>query len=118
MVLYLYAVLASKPDTYLPGGAQYLFANSEKGEFSVQRSGFLLNDPEILGSLDRSEEKLFTKKAEKLTQEEIRDLSEQMKETVSQISERILKGEAQKTPSKEACEFCPVRHHCDKAYHE
>ena len=77
-----------------------------------------MNDPDLLSNADRTEEKKFTKKADKLTREEILDMTEQMKETVSQIAERILSGDAQKTPSKQACEFCPVRNHCDRAYRE
>ena len=118
LVLYLYAVLASKPQEYLPGGAQYLYATAEKGRIDIRRSGFLLSDDEIRQAADNSEGSAFTKKLIPQSTEEIRELTEQMKETVSRIASRILAGEAEKTPSKEACGFCPIRSHCDRAYHD
>ena len=42
-------------------------------------------------------------------------LTEDMKQAVSAIAERILAGEAQKTPSADACRFCAVRANCDQA---
>ena len=42
----------------------------------------------------------------------------EMKQAVTDVAERILAGEAQKTPSKDACRFCAVADHCDKAFHE
>ncbi|MBQ9132102.1 MAG: PD-(D/E)XK nuclease family protein [Clostridia bacterium] len=118
LVLYLYAVLASDPQKNLPGGAQYLYASSEKGKMEIQRSGFLLSDTEIRQAADSTEGGVFSKKLTARSMEEMEQLTEQMKETVSEIAERILAGEAQKTPSKDACGFCPIRTHCDQAYRE
>ncbi len=117
LVLYLFAMLSADPEKYAPGGAQYLYAKVEKGATTVMRSGFCLQDGEIGAALDSSPNEQFTKKLKKQTEEEIRTLTATMQQTVCSIAERILSGEAQKTPSEDACRFCPVFAHCDKAYH-
>ena len=68
--------------------------------------------------MDASVDKRFSKKLIQQTKEEIDGLIQEMKLAVTEIAERILAGEAQKTPSKDACRFCPVINHCDKAFHE
>ena len=117
LVLYLFAVLSSDPNT-IPGGAQYLYAATDKGKVSINRSGFLLNDQELIQAADRSPDAVYTKKLLLQTEEEISDLIQEMNTVVKNAAERILAGDAQKTPSEKACMFCPVRTHCDKAYHK
>ncbi len=118
LVLYLFAVLASNPEGLLPGGAQYLYAANEKGSVAIGRSGFLLNEEALLLAADGSEERLYSKKLLLQNAEEITELTHEMQAAVSAAAERILSGEADKTPSEEACMFCPVRGNCDKAYHK
>ena len=57
--------------------------------------------------------------AEKKKQEEElqQQLQQQMQDVVLSVATRILAGEAEKTPSAEACGFCPVRADCNRAYH-
>lgn len=118
LVLYLFAVLSSNPAHYLPGGAQYLYAVNEKGKIGVGRSGFLLSESEIADAADAEEAKRYTKKLLPQSAEEIAALFDDMNQAVIHAAERILAGEAQKTPSEQACMFCPVRANCDKAYSE
>ena len=118
LVLYLFSVLASNPDNLVAAGAQYLFAANQNGHPEVQRSGFLLNEPEIRIAADSSEGQVYTHKLIAQSAEEICTLAEEMTEAVTAVAHRILAGEAQKTPSEDACRFCPVRLHCDKAYHK
>lgn len=117
LVLYLFAALAADPDRYVPAGAQYLYANSEKGKTTIGRSGFLLDEDCVKSAADRSDDKRYTKKLLLQTMEELENLNADMRGAVCAVAERILAGEAQKTPSEDACLFCPVRDHCDKAYH-
>lgn len=118
LVLYLFAVLASDREARMKAaGAQYLYAVTEKGKISIERSGFLLDDERIKAAADSSEGAPYLKKLLLQTEEEIKTTADEMCAAVIGAAERILAGEAQKTPSEEACMFCPVRTHCDKAYH-
>ncbi len=116
LVLYLFAVLSADPERYAAAGAQYLYASVEKGKPTVSRSGFLLDDPCVQDAVDASH--TYQKKLTLQTEEEIRTLCQDMCSAVQDAAERILAGDAKKTPSEEACRFCPVRDHCDKAYHQ
>ena len=118
LVLYLFAALAADPDRYRPAGAQYLYASSEKGKTAIARSGFLLDNEGVRLAADRSPDLRYTKKLLLQTEEELQALNADMRLAVCAVAERILAGEAQKTPSQDACRFCPVRAHCDRAYHE
>ena len=118
LVLYLFATLAANPDRYRPAGAQYLYASSEKGKTVIARSGFLLDEVGVRSAADRSEDQRYTKKLLLQTEEELQALNADMRQAVCAVADRILAGDAQKTPSKDACLFCPVRKNCDRAYHE
>lgn len=118
LVLYLLAVIGTDERHLKPAGAQYLYAQTVKGVTSVQRSGFLSNDPMVLDAADQSAEGVYTKKLKKLEAEQIDELFENMRCAVQNAAERIIMGDAHKTPSEKACAFCPVRLHCDKAWHK
>ena len=118
LILYLFAVLSSDPDRYAIGGAQYLYTTNDKGRISIERSGFLINENEVLQAADTSEGRAFTKKLLSPTKDELEALCAEMNQAIISAGERILAGVANKTPSEEACLFCPVRSYCDKAYHE
>lgn len=118
LILYLFAMLSADPCKYAVGGAEYLYTATEKGKTEVFRSGLILEDKPIQDALDGSADKRFSKKLIRQTKEEINGLMTEMKQAVTDVAERILAGEAQKTPSKDACRFCAVADHCDKAFHE
>ena len=118
LVLYLFAVLSSNPERYAAGRAQYLYATNDKGKVGIGRSGFLLDDDTVKQAADHSPDGRYTKKLLLQTEDEIKTLTEEMNAAVISAAERILAGDARKTPSKDACLFCPVRTHCDKAHHE
>ena len=118
LVLYLHAALSKSNTDYTAAGAQFLYANNEKGKIEICRSGFLLDDEAVKEAADATDGKLFSKKLTLQSAEEIDALAEDMKSAVRSVAERILAGEADKTPSKEACLFCPVKDSCDRAYHE
>ena len=115
LIVYLFALLAADPRARA-FGAQYLYANTEKGITEIQRSGFYLDEEAIRRVADCSENAIYTKRLIPQSAEEIRALHEEMQTAVRAIAERILSGEAQKTPSEQACTFCPIRIHCDRAY--
>ena len=115
LILYLFAVLSSNPHKLAAGAAHFLYADQENGKTSIKRSGIVLEDESVKQALDSTPNKEFTKKLLPQTEEEIKTRIEEMKSAVTSVAERILAGEAKKTPSEDACRYCPVRDNCDKA---
>lgn len=116
LVLYLYAFLTAEPNAQA-AGAQYLFASTDGGQTEIKRSGFYLDTEEIQRAAYGDEPPRSGDKIIKQSAEEIESLHREMCEAVGTVANRILAGEVEKTPSEEACTFCPVRHNCNKAYH-
>ncbi len=118
LILYLFAMVNSDPDRLRFGGAHFLFSKTEKGKTAINRSGILLQDDAILNAADTEASGIYTKGLKKATREEFDDLVADMKDAIRSIGDRILSGEAPKTPSKEACRYCPVLAHCGVACHD
>lgn len=116
LILYLFALKGAMPDS-IPAGAQYLFASTEKGVTEIKRSGLLLDDEAVSAAANGESGGIYTKGLTKQTVEEMQELQKQMQDAVRSVAERILSGEAEKTPSEKACAFCPVRADCNRAYH-
>ena len=116
LILYLFALHGAIPDS-TPAGAEYLFASNEKGITEIKRSGLLLDDETVDAAVNGESEVVYTKGLTKQTLEEMKELQNEMKDAVLLVAQRILSGEAQKTPSEKACAFCPVRADCNRAYH-
>ncbi len=116
LILYLFALHGAMPNT-TPAGAEYLFAQTEKGVTEIKRSGLLLDDEVVSSAVNGDSDVVYTKGLTKQTFEEMQQLQDEMKNAVLSVAERILSGEAQKTPSEKACAFCPVRADCNRAYH-
>ena len=66
---------------------------------------------------DSTEGQPHLKKLEDPSAEQLDECIQDMQNVVREIAERILAGEAQKTPSEDACRFCDIRDHCDVACH-
>lgn len=116
LILYLFALSGAMPDS-TPAGAQYLFASTEKGVTEIKRSGLLLDEDAVSSAINGQSDTPYTKGLTKQTFEEMQQLQNEMQDAVRSVAERILSGEAQKTPSEKACAFCPVRADCNRAYH-
>ena len=116
LILYLFALKGAMPDS-IPAGAQYLFASTEKGVTEIKRSGLLLDDEAVFAAANGESGGIYTKGLTKQTVEEMQELQKEMQDAVRSVAERILSGEAEKTPSEKACAFCPVRADCNRAYH-
>lgn len=116
LILYLFALSGAMPDS-TPAGAAYLFASTEKGVTEIKRSGLLLDDDAVSSAINGQADAPYTKGLTKQTFEEMQQLQSEMQDAVRSVAERILSGEAQKTPSEKACAFCPVRADCNRAYH-
>lgn len=118
LILYLFSVLASNPTGLIPAGAQYLYAAAKDGKADVFRSGFVLDEQDLIDKMDSTEDRRYTASLLHKSAEEIVQLGEEMKTAVSEVADRILCGQADKTPSEAACKYCPIRSHCDRAYHK
>ena len=116
LILYLFALSGAMPNA-TPAGAQYLFAATEKGVTEIKRSGLLLDDETVSAAANGDSDGIYTKGLTKQTMEELQQLQNEMRNAVCSVAERILSGEAEKTPSEKACAFCPVRADCNRAYH-
>ena len=116
LILYLFALSGAIPNS-TPAGAEYLFASQEKGITEIKRSGLLLNDDAVSVAANGQDGATYTKGLTKQTLEEIQQLQSEMLDAVRSVAERILSGEAEKTPSEKACTYCPVRADCNRAYH-
>ncbi len=118
LVLYL-AAACGAVENAVPAGAQYLYCvKGKQGALEVGRNGFCLDTEEILSASDGTFTGRYTKMLSKQTADEITALEAEMKTVIADVAKRILSGEAQKTPSEDACRYCAVRAHCDKAYHK
>lgn len=115
LVLYLFAALAADPEHRIPSGAEFLYAKQENGRTDIARSGFLLDDDAVAGATDSTPNSRYSKNLERCSQEEIKQLMQEMQSAVCAVAERILTGEAQKTPSEKACRFCPISDYCGNA---
>lgn len=111
LVLYLHAYLSAHPDA-AAYGAQYVYGKTEDGITTVQRSGFYLGDGEINAAVGVQQP---PKKMTAQSAEEIETLRSVMQQTVKSIAERMLAGDARKTPSEEACKYCIIKGNCDLA---
>ncbi len=121
LVIYLYAVTQMDPEHFLPAGAHYLKKANVEGTLTATRSGFILDDTDLLALADTSEGQIYLNKQskisslEKYSSERIDALIETVKSNVASVAERILSGEATKTPSPDACKYCAVRECCNVA---
>ena len=115
LVLYLFAALSADPQRRVAGGAEFLFAAREDRRTEIARSGFLSDDGGIREAADNSPDSRFTKKLLRRSEAEMHELFTEMQTAVCSVAERILTGEAHKTPSEKACRFCPVADCCDCA---
>ena len=118
LVLYLFAALSRYGSQAIPAGSQFLFSGKDKnGKLTIQRSGFYADDEVVKVAWDQNDGS-YIKQLSCQSLSEIRALESDMKQAVTRAAERILAGEAQKTPSKDACQFCAIRKLCDQAYHD
>lgn len=116
LILYLTAALAADPRR-VPGGAEYLYYNKGEKGSPIAHSGLLLDDGAVREAMVGTAEKSYLDQFKKntYTEQEIRGLMGEMREAVCSVAERILGGEADKTPGEENCRFCPILDRCDRA---
>jgi len=110
-----------------PASALFLSADEQKGVITPVRSGFILGNRDILSAASSEMDKSIlagisiTKKDEisgkaAVSEEEIAQMEETMKETIAVTAKNMYSGKAMRTPSQEACGFCPLRASCPVAH--
>ena len=100
--------------------AQFLSAEESHGQTLPTRSGFILNDAELIDALgeesqDEGKGKKKIKSASPLSPDEFSRVEQNFKSSVSAIGESIYSGNIPKTPSEDACRFCSLRKTCPSA---
>ena len=94
-------------------------AEETKGNTAPVRSGFVLNESDILSALggqdDGGKSKKKNKDAAPLDSEDFRALEEKFRSSVSDIGKSIYSGNVPKTPSEDACRYCSLRGTCPSA---
>ena len=108
-----------------PASALFLSAEESEGKISPVRSGFTLNDSELLHAaspaldpkvLGMSIKKDGTPSAKSdFNEESIHNINTLMQQTISDTARNMYSGKAPRTPSKEACGFCSMKSTCPVA---
>lgn len=113
LILYLFAATSGNPRRK-PACAEFVYPNADaNGENPyLTRSGILADDAPV--AEDEASAR-YRKDLKSGNAAEIQTLCDEMRAAVCDVAERILAGEASKTPSEDACRFCPVRSRCNVA---
>ncbi len=108
-----------------PASALFLSAEESEGKISPVRSGFTLNDSELLRAaspeldpkvLGMSIKKDGTPAAKSdFNEESILNINTLMQQTIQDTARNMYSGKAPRTPSREACGFCSLRSTCPVA---
>ncbi len=114
----------SEKDVF-PASALFLSAEESEGKISPVRSGFTLNDSELLRAaspeldpkvLGMSIKKDGTPAAKSdFSEESILNINTLMQQTIQDTARNMYSGKAPRTPSKEACGFCSLKSTCPVA---
>ena len=110
----------------LPAAALFLSANDSSGLITPERSGFFLNNEDLLraasGSMNKSilagiskDKKTGMLKGNAVSKEAIDNIESVMRETIAKTGRSIFEGRAPRTPSKDACQYCFLRSACPVA---
>ncbi len=108
-----------------PSSALFLSADETGGSISPIRSGFMLNDdellraaspsmdPDVLAGIKFSNGSAGGKAA--LCEEEIMNIDTTLRQAISTTAKNMYSGKAARTPSENACRFCSLRSTCPVA---
>ncbi|MBQ9415567.1 MAG: exodeoxyribonuclease V subunit gamma [Clostridia bacterium] len=106
----------------VPAGANFLY--SEKNG-SIVRSGLLLDHPDVIKAFrsdyqaqflpDASVKKGVLNIKNKKSLDEMEQIRDTLHDTLRSIGDRIQSGERNRTPSKNACNYCLLKKRCPKS---
>ena len=109
-----------------PSSAMFLSAEESGGSISPVRSGFMLNNDELLHAASRDmDSKVLagikfkvdgtTSSNAALSEEGILNIDTVLRNTISSTAKEMYSGRAPRTPSKVACGFCSLKSTCPVA---
>lgn len=119
------AIFNAKGKDIFPVSAMFLSSKEQNGRISPIRSGFILDDGEILhaasATLDfdilgiKAGRSTGDKSKNCLSCDEMDEMKATLIKTVSDIGKCIYSGHAPKCPSADACKYCKLRNTCHVA---
>lgn len=110
-----------------PASALFLSANESGGNVSPERSGFFLDNIDVLRAASNTLDKnilagiVVDKGSETVTkgnavsEDGIRDINTTLRSSIASTGKSIFEGKAPRTPSESACKFCFLRSSCPVA---
>lgn len=110
-----------------PASALFLSANESGGSISPERSGFFLDnidvlraashelDKKILGGIEVDKGSETVKKGNAVSEEGIREIDLSLRSAIENTGRSIFSGKAPRTPSPDACKYCYLRSGCPVA---
>jgi ATP-dependent helicase/nuclease subunit B len=110
-----------------PASAIFLSANETKGAVSPERSGFMLNEPELfraasgeldkkmLAGIDVDKSTGKFKKGNAVSKDDIKQIENTLRNSIATTGRSIFSGRAPRTPSSDACKYCFLRASCPVA---
>ncbi len=112
-----------------PASAMFLSAEETGGKVSPVRSGFMLCEQELLTAASSSmDPKMLAgikigkngeiKSSAALDRDSILNINTTLKNTIANTAKNMYLGKAPRTPSKDACGFCPMKATCPFAHKE
>lgn len=124
LLIYLFSLC--RAENTLPAGILYVATANEGGRPVPNRTGLLVDDPELLAAMNDEWNpdylagvkmgKSDTLSGRALTSaDELAALERDVCETLRRIGEDMLHGRAARTPSEDACRFCAMRDGCPDA---
>jgi ATP-dependent helicase/nuclease subunit B len=110
-----------------PASALFLSANEKNGEILPERSGFILNEKEFLEAVNKDFNRkmlagiLVTKAGDikgnaAVSKSDIDVIDTTLRTSIKACAQNMYSGKAPRTPSSDACMFCPMKSTCHMAH--
>ena len=125
LLIYLFALCrANEGDAApLPAGALYISTKEIKGVVHTERSGLLLDDPDVLSAMNdqadphylagiRADDSGSYRGTALTAPEDFRALERDVCVTLRAIGRDMRSGRAARATDPDACAFCPLKGHC------
>ncbi len=119
---------AGRDEQIVPASALFFSAEEGDGRIDPVRSGFILNedavlcassptkDPKILAGISYNKDGNLSSKSRAAVSAEVMDeIRSTLKDTISMTAKNMYSGNAPRTPSKNACQYCSQKSSCPVA---
>ncbi len=117
----------SEENKIFAASALFLSANEKNGEILPERSGFIFNEKEFLEAVNKdfnrkmlagiqvTKDGSINGKAA-VSKQELDSIDATLRSSIKSCAQNIYSGKAPRTPSSDACMFCPMKSTCHVAY--